>query len=333
MELELSSLRAQISKSSSSGDSHQEQISALEEKLRRAEGAAGAAQRELLDLRRNLDRASEKAVKDGTARISTETKLKSLEREAADSKKSAEESIARVDMLEKKLAALTNLHKEAEARRQAGDRTRDRLENEVAKLRKRSAALENENLRLREERERTRRKDASSADAADDDDLDELEDEERRRFQHRIRDLEGEVSDLRRGIWRDKRRELDAGNGPGSPNGNFDEIDLSGPSPSYRRPSMTTSNQGRVSDFTNVLTSGFNALTGGGLGADDHDGLLDDDFDEGVYRQAQEDEAKKEKDRLEGIKAELKQWEGWRMDIADSRVGTVEKGMGEIFEI
>ena len=346
MELELSTLRAQILKSST--DTHTEQVSALEEKLSRAESAAGAAQRELLDLRKNLDRASEKAVKEGTERISIVTTLKSLEREAAGSKKSAEDSISRVETLEKKLSTLTTLHKESDTRRQAGDRTRDRLENEVANLRRRSAALENENLRLREERERLRRRDAG---ATDDDGLDELEDEERTRLQTHIRGLESEVSDLRRGIWREKRRELDNTEGgegaPGSPGANkFDEIDLSGPSPSFlqsnynRRPSMA---QARGStNFTNVLTSGFNALTSGiALGGNNRndgeadDGLLpDEDFDEDIYRRAQEDEARKEKDRLDGIKSELKKWKGWRMDIVGSRLGTVgREGMGEIFEI
>lgn len=368
MELEISALRVQISKFSTS--SHSEQVTALEEKLSRAESAAGAAQRELLDLRKNLDRASEKAVKEGTERISMETKLKFLEREAAESKKSAEDSISRVDILEKKLAALTTLHKESDSRRQAGDRTRDRLENEVANLRRRSAALENENLRLREERERMRRKDASSAGAAvDDDGLDELEDEERTRLQAHIQDLEAEISNLRRGIWRERRRELDniggGGGGGGGDDGaplpppplagspgasKFDDIDLSGPSPSFssnsnRRPSRGASN------FTNVLTSGFNALTGGsialgGSNNDEYDkggggggggGLLDDDdgFDEEVYRRAaQEDLARREKERMDGIRAELKKWEGWRMDVVDSRLGTVgREGMGEIFEI
>ena len=329
MELELSTLRARTAKSPD--DSHREQIVALEEKVLRAEGAAGTAQRELFDLRRNLDRASEKAVKDGTERISVETKLKTLEREAADFKHKFEDSSTRVETLERKLSALANLHKESDGRRVAGDRARDRLENEASNLRRRFAALENENMQLREERERMRRKEANINGANDDEGLDELEEEGRNRLQHRIRDLEGEISDLRRGICRDQRRVLEQEDGPGSPGNKFDEVDLSGPSPTLRRPSMTTAH-GRASGFTNVLTSGFNALTGGALATNDDD-LLEDEFDEEIYRQAQQDEAKKERDRLDGINSDLQKWKGWRMDIVNSRVGTIGKGMGEIFDI
>ncbi|KAL9591779.1 MAG: hypothetical protein Q9179_007378, partial [Wetmoreana sp. 5 TL-2023] len=61
MELEISSLRAQLQKHTSLSSSHTEQVTALETKLDRAERAAGAAQRELLDTKKSLERASEKA--------------------------------------------------------------------------------------------------------------------------------------------------------------------------------------------------------------------------------------------------------------------------------
>ncbi|KAF3344364.1 Fluconazole resistance protein 3 [Verticillium dahliae VDG2] len=57
MELEISKLRAQLERSTSD----REQIPALEERVARSEKAAGLAQRELADLRRNLDRTAEKA--------------------------------------------------------------------------------------------------------------------------------------------------------------------------------------------------------------------------------------------------------------------------------
>ncbi|KAI4164321.1 MAG: hypothetical protein LQ342_001967 [Letrouitia transgressa] len=326
MELEISNLRAQIDRSKSSYTSHSEQVSALENKLERAERAAGAAQRELADVKKNLERASERAVKEGSERTSAETKIRSLGREAEESKKQAEESLKRSETLEKKLVALTNLHKEADGRRQAGERERERLEKASIGTSRRLANLENDNLRLREEKERIRKRETSGAD----DDMDELEDEERKRLETKIRALEGEIFDLRRGVWKERRREIGSNDGPHlptSPDNKFDDIDLSGPSP-FRRQSNAAANRGH--GFTNVLSSGFNAFTGG-AGRESQDFLEDDDFDDDAFRQAQEDESKKRLEKVREFKRGLKDWEGWRMDIKESRAGG---GLfGEIFDI
>ena len=328
MEMEISSLRSQLDKSASSTNAHSEQVSALEQKLERAERAAGAAQRELSDVKKSLERASEKAVKEGSERTSNETKLRSLGREAEDSKKNAEESLQRVDTLEKKLSALTNLHKDSDGRRQAGEREREKLEKEAGEMRRRLAGLENENLRLREERERVRKREASGA---DDEGVDELEDEERRRLENKVRSLEGEIYELRRGVWREKRRELgsvDGDEGPASPGSKFDDVDLNGGTPSFRRLSMAGP---RGSSFQNVLSSGFSAFTGGG-GKDALDTFEGDgDFDGDVFRQAQEEEGRKRVERVREVKRGLKDWEDWRMDIVDVRAGG--GGAGEIFDI
>ena len=331
MEMEISNLRAQIDKTSSTSLSHSSQVSALEEKLDRTERTAGSAQRELIDVKKSLQRASEKAVREGTEKTSAETKMRNLAREAEESKKSAEDALRRVDILEKKLTALTNMHKDADTRRQAGERERERLEKEASEFRRRLAGIENENLRLREERERARKRDVSGA---DDDGLDELEDDERRRLENKVRDLEGEVYELRRGVWREKRKELqgdvDGEDGMASPSSRFDDVDLNGPSP-YRRQSMA-GRQG--SSFSNVLSSGISAFTGGI--ANRGDDLLEDfddgGFDENAFRVAQEEEARKRIERVKEIKRGLKEWEGWRMDIVDLR-SAGGGGIGEIFDI
>ncbi|KAL9122625.1 MAG: hypothetical protein Q9187_000816 [Circinaria calcarea] len=332
MEMEISNLRTQLDKHMSSSSSHTEQVSALEEKLERAERAAGAAQRELLDARKNLDRASEKAVKEGSERTSAETRLRTLTREAEDSKRNAEESLKRVETLEKKLAALTTLHKDPDARRQTGERDRERLEKDLGELRRRFAGVENENLRLREERERMRRRDIGGG-GADDDGLDELEDEERKRLEGRVRELEGEVFELRRGVWRERKRELQGAGDEasiGSPSGGgFDDVDLSGPISPLRRPSV----KGKPQGFAGVLSSGFSAFTGGGGERASMDLMEgdDDEFDEDAFRMAQEEEGKRRVERIREVKRGLKDWEGWRMDIVDSRVGG--GGAGEIFDV
>lgn len=328
MEMEISNLRTQLDKSAQSIGSHTEQVSALEEKLERAERAAASAQRELSDVKRSLDRASEKAVKDGTAKTSAETQIRALERKAEESKKLADETFKSIDNLEKKLVALTNMHKEADARRQTAEKQREVLEKEAGEMRRRLASLENENLRMRDERERARKRDAVGA---DDEAVDELEDEERRRLEAKVRGLETEVHELRKGIWRDRRREIGAAGGNeelNSPGSKFDDVDLtSGPS-TFRRQSLA----GRGSSFQDVITSGINAFTGGGAN-NNHDLLdgVDDDFDEDAFRLAQGEEATKRLERVKEIKRGLKEWEGWRMDIADLRVGG--GGAGEIFDV
>lgn len=331
MEMEISNLRSQLSKYMSVHTSHQEQTSALEDKVNRAERAAGAAQRELIEARKNLDRASEKAVKEGSERISAETKIRSMERETEESNKRAQDSLKRVETLEKKLAALTNLHKESDGRRQLVERERDRVEREATELRKRLAGLENENLRYREEKEQLKNREASGV---DDEGVDELEDEERRRLEDKVRELEGEVFDLRRGAWKEMRRDLGVVEGddsPASPGSKFDEVDLTGGSPRFRRQSLIAS---RGQALTNVLSSGFNALTGGGGGRQESHDLLegiDDGFDEDVFRLAQEEEAKKRIERTKELKRALKGWEGWRMDIVDCRLAG--GGSGDIFDV
>ena len=325
MEMEISNLRSQLEKSSSSTSTHSEQVSALEDKVERAERAAGAAQRELIDLKKSLERASEKAVKEGSHRTSAETQIRSLNREAVESKKAAEDSVKRVETLEKKLAALTTLHRDADGRRQTGERERERLEKDGDDMRRRLASLENANLRLREERERTRKREVSGA---DDEGVDELEDEERKRLENKVRDLENEIYDLRKGVWKERRKEMGGTDEDGalSPSSKFDDIDLTGGTPSYRRQSIP----GRGQSFSNVLSSGFSAFTGGRDNQDLLDGA-DDDFDEDAFRMAQEEEAKKRVERVKEVKRGLKEWEGWRMDIVDVRVGG--GGAGEIFDV
>jgi len=328
MEIEISNLRAQLDRVASGSTVEKEQIAALEDKLARSERSATTAQRELGDLKKNLEQTTQKAVKEGSERTSAETKLRSLEREAKGAKVHSEELQKKVDGLEKKAAALATLHKEHDARSQTQKREREKAEKEASDLRARLAGIENENLRLREERERLQKRDAQGVDDAG---IDELENEERQRLEQKVRELEGEVHELRRGIWRERRKELDDDEEPGvtSPGAKFTDVDLGGGmSPSRRRSVQGGKGLG---DF---FTSGFNAITGGISAADG--GLLEDDeeldFDEDAFRLAQEEEAKKRIERVKEVKRGLKNWESWRLDLVENRRGGGE-GVGEIFEI
>ncbi|CRK47687.1 hypothetical protein BN1723_007706 [Verticillium longisporum] len=430
MELEISKLRAQLERSTSD----REQIPALEERVARSEKAAGLAQRELADLRRNLDRTAEKAVREGSERTSAETKLRALEHDLADAIAGRLDAEKKADALEKKVATLTTLHKEQDARSQAMRRDKERAEREVlelkakvetldaeaARLRSRKSTdggggldddgvdeLENEE-RLRLEKKRTSaetklralehdladaiagrleaekkadglekkvatlttlhkeqdarsqamrrdkeraekevlelktkvetleaegarlrsRKSAEGGGGLDDDGVDELENEERLRLEKKVRELESENHDLRRGLWQDKRRQLSGGQDVASPGGGFQDVDLGGASPLAGR-KHGQHGGGGLGDF---FQSGINALTGHG---GDEDGFLEDDdmdFDEDAFRRAQADDAKARIERIKDIKRGLKNWEGWRLDLVEIRRGG-EEGHGEVFEV
>jgi hypothetical protein len=329
MEIEISNLRAQLERVASGSSVEKEQIAALEDKLTRSERSAATAQRELGDLKKNLERTTEKAVKEGSERTSAETKLRTLERESEASKTQNEELQRKVDALEKKAATLATLHKEHDARSQAQKREREKAEKEAADLKAKLVGIENENLRLKEERERAKKRDAQGI---DDEGVDELENEERQRLEKKVRDLEAEVHELRRGVWRDRRKELDGDNPSGMASPNFTDVDLGAFSPDRRRSIA----QGKgIGDF---FTSGFNAITGANASNSVVEtALLDDDddldFDEDAFRIAQEEEVKKRIERVKEIKRSLKNWEGWRMDLVDQRRGGGGEGVGEIFEI
>ncbi|KAL8376292.1 hypothetical protein RB595_007403 [Gaeumannomyces hyphopodioides] len=289
MELEMSRLRAQVERLSSSAPVS-EQVTALEERAARAERAAGQAQRELADLKRNLERASEKAVREGSERASAETK---------------------------------------DARTQALRREKEKAEKDATGLRERLETAEAELLKLR-------KREARDSGGTDDDAVDELEAEGRAPLEAKIRQLEAENTELKRGIWQERRKEMQVGPDGETP---FTEVELGsgGPiSPSQRR-----GPGGGIGDF---FASGINALTGAGGGHAPHagpedDSLLDDDdddfeFDEAAFRRAQEEDAKKHLERIRETKRGLKNWEGWRLDLVDDRNGSGGgEGYGEIFEV
>jgi hypothetical protein len=329
MEIEISNLRAQVARNASGTSAEQEQIAALEDKVTRTQKLLDASQRELQALKKNLDRTTEKAVKEGSERTSAETKLRTLTREAEEAKSQTTELQKKVEGLEKKVLTLTTLHKEHDARSQALKKEREKADKEAAELRQRLASIENENLRLREERERSKKRDAQGV---DDEGVDELENEERQRLEAKVRDLETEVFELRRGVWREKRQLIDGDDsGVTSPGAKFTEIDLSG-SPSRRRSLAGGPTKGGLGDFFGNTISAF---AGAVTGATDEPLLEDDDeleFDEEAFRVAQEEEGRKRIERVKEIKRSLADWKGYRLDLVETRRGGGE-GVGEIFEV
>ncbi|KAH9900304.1 hypothetical protein F4778DRAFT_771496 [Xylariomycetidae sp. FL2044] len=339
MELEISRLRAQAERQASAGGTDREQITALEEKLARSEQAAMKAQRELGDLKRNLERTTERAVREGSARTSAETQIRSLERDVERLAADKAELERRHEAAEKKVGALGTLHKENDGRAQALRKEKERAEKEAQEARAKAERLEADNARLR-------KKDAAEG-GGDDDGVDELVEEERARMEKKIRDLEAEVYDLRRGIWHQKRREMEPGAGEDpSGGGGFTNIDLGG-GPGGAGGLMSPNTARRVGagkGFGDLFASGINALTGGGGGTPDekmekdNDGFLDDDddmeFDEEAFRRAQDEERARRLERIRDVKRGLKNWEGWRLDLVDVRRGGAGGlAAGEVFEV
>lgn len=352
MVLEISKLRSQVNTQMQGCDKHGEQISALQEALSRSETKLKAVKNELADTKTALTHASEKAVSEGTQKSSKDTKIRTLEKDMAEAVTMRDEIVKKAEGLEKKVEAMNKLHREAEARNASKLAIAEGSSREAGVLKAKLASLENENSRLKEERERRKKRSLDRTGGGDE--VDELEDEERNKLEKRIRHLEGEVFDLRRGVWRDKRKDLQDVDEvlPPRPSQDedFDEVDLSGPG--SRRRSMTNaliSPQQKHSGFSQVLNSGLAAFRAATTSPDSqqhrqqtrprNDSLLeefdDDAFDENAFAQAQrEEEAKKMVEHAREVKRKLKEWEGWRLDLVDMRrAGGAEPGFGEIFEV
>jgi hypothetical protein len=253
------------------------------------------------------------AASESTAEL--EGKLLELEKELDAIKGARDEAQLTADALEKKVVSLELLHKEDESQI-------NRLQTDLAEAKNENVDLKNKLQKSEAEVLRLSKQENQDGGGTDNDNLDELEDEERKRLEARIRQLEAENSDLQRGIWQDRRREMQPSMDDGT--GQFTNVPLS---PSTAR------KQGGFGDF---FTTGLSALTGAGGHEHQHDedGFLDDDedFDEDAFRKAQEESAKARIERIKEVKRGLKNWEGWRLDLVESRRGGGE-GLGEIFEI
>jgi len=248
---------------------------------------------------------------------------------------------------------MNKLHREAEARNATKLAAAEASARELPHLRAKVDKAEGENARLREKHKRVMSGDGGG------EGLDELEDEERQKLERRIRELESQVFDLQRGVWRDRRVQMqpsgdDAGSRPSmDPAEEFDEVDLSGSGNASRRRSLANSLQQqqqyvRHSGFSQVLSSGLAAFRASTTSPDaqqlhqnrPRNGSLlqefedDDAFDENEFARAQkEEEARKMVEHVREVKRGLKQWVGWRLDLVDARRAGTGAGLGEIFDV
>jgi DNA repair exonuclease SbcCD ATPase subunit len=331
LELEISSLNARLSSRELTCNVQGDRISELEAQLEKAEAASSAAVQELTDFKTNL--ASKSKSSPGTA---TDPRVSELEASLSAAKRATTEAEARAERLDQKITTLNTLHREAESRHGSTISDAQKWERESKELRTRITALQTETSRLRDEAARKARIEASG----DADGLDELEDEERIKLSNRIRELEDENFDLRRGVWRDARKNMQPGpDGEDNAGNGFDDVDLSASTRDIGgRP--TSPRQRTHSTFADVINSGINAFTAAptrarkqslNLLAGDVDEFGDDDdfaFDEDAFRKAHEEEAKARLERVREVKRGLTKWQGWRVDLADLRAG-----MGGVFDV
>lgn len=339
LELEISKVNTQLTEQTNKNNELQTKISSLESALQKAEQEASSTKTELSDLKANLDKASEQAAKEGSDRDSAQSRIAQVEAELGAANRKASDSISRAELLEKKIETLTQLHRDNDTRNQARLQEHAKIEREVAELRTRVTGLNNENARLREAEQRRRK---ANLDSIEDSSVQELEDEERDRLMAKVRELEEENFELRRGVWRDRRTAMQPSiddNDPSQPysNSGFDDIDLSGAPPSGRPHAQNHSS------FQDVIKSGISAFTGQSQHpahrrsdaasrakprTESLASLDEFEIDEDAFRQAQEEEQKKRLERVREVKRGLNDWKNWRVDVVDIRVG-----MGGVFEI
>lgn len=340
LELELSNLRNQYNMSQSTVSSHEATMTDLEQRAITAEAASSAAKQETETLKQSMANTSAETDKnEDEDPVVLQKKITLLESDLRTAQASADSASQRATSLEQKIEALTKLHKDSTTA------TISR-EKEVKDLKSRIASLEIS---------KSHKKSRSTTDAlgADDETLSDLEDEERENLHTRIRELEAEAFDLRRGVWREKRQALQPGltgdGGDISPG--YEDVDLNGVQQNPYASARPVPGSRGTSTFQDVLQSGLNAFTGrdsrrsndpaqqdgqGGRARGQSLGLLSEEgFDEDAFRVAQEDEAKKRVERIREVKRGLDQWRGWKVDIADMRGGGLGGGAatGPVFEV
>ncbi|PNS16372.1 hypothetical protein CAC42_106 [Sphaceloma murrayae] len=326
LELELSNLKYQVSIHESDKSTQEMNARNLEQRATAAEEKSTSLQSEVERLKETLNAPppDTKNTDADTDPESLQRKISVLESSLRTAQANADAATNRSTNLETKIETLTKLHRESATQ----NATR---EKEVKDLKSRIKVLTQA------------RTDAAGEDLSD------LEEEEREKLNSRIRDLEAENFELRRGVWRDKRAALQPGmdEGTGNVSPLYEDVDLngSGSNPYGGRGSFGAGVR-QSSTFSDVLQSGISAFTGresrGPRRGSDVKGqrkqslslLSEDGFDEDAFRMAQEEEAMARIERIREVKRGLELWRGWRLDLAEQRqAGLPGLVTGPVFEV
>ncbi|KHJ32647.1 putative m protein repeat protein [Erysiphe necator] len=226
---------------------------------------------------------------------------------------------------------VTNLQIEYRSQLVALDNQKAEAEKKCHQLCARIVELEAENQNLRQELNRLSScNDQNMVDKG----LDQISQESSARFLVKIKELEDEISELRRGFHSSPKSILNHEDSPGTSSlgVKFIDVDL-GAYSSQRRDSSFTGKTG----LGKLISNSLNAITGTNNGyneyrAPDEDELID--FDEDAFRLAKEEESKNRIERIKNIKRNLKEWEGWRLNLVDVRNKYRDSsGASPIFEI
>jgi predicted nucleic acid-binding Zn-ribbon protein len=302
LELELSNLRNQYNMSQTAASAHEATIQELQQRVTTAEQATDAANKEIDSLKETINKPVD-STQDAATLQATITTLESNLRTA---QASVDTATSRATSLEQKIETLTKVHKDQST-------THD---TQIKDLTSKLAALQ------------TTKYTSTTANDTDSNTESEL-------LHQRIRDLEAENTDLRRGVWRDQRAALQPDINDDTSPASYEDVDLNNP---YTASSSTSRPRARTgSSFQDVLQSGINAFTGGSR--KQSLGLLsegdDFEFDEDSFRLAQEEEGRKRIERIREIKRGLEEWRGWRVDLVDARAGGLGGGAqtGPLFEV
>lgn len=313
LELEVSNLRNQITTLHTTVSERDSVIKDGEEKTAAAEAATQAAKQELDALKVSIAFPSDSTKEANEDPEALTKRITVLESDLRSATSDIDAASKRAETLQQKLDALTRLHKDVSTSAQSKDKELTDLRNEM-KRRDRPSHV----------------RDASDFDLQDDE-------TETGQLQTRIRSLEAENFDLRRGIWREKRDELQQEE--------YENVDLGTP----YSPRTSSLPRAPHSTFQDVINSGISAFTGRPMEPVRKSsianatrprkqslGLLSEDgFDEDAFRLAQEEEAKRRIERVKEVKRGLDKWKGWRMDLVELRQAGIGGGreVGPIFEV
>ncbi|KXT10456.1 hypothetical protein AC579_7888 [Pseudocercospora musae] len=311
LELGISNLRNHVTTLENTVAERDISIQEANERTTAAEAATESAKQELESLKLSIAIPSDETAAANEDPEALTKRITVLESELRSANSDLEAAAKRAKSLEQKIEALTKLHKDSLNTSQSKDRELNDLRSQLKRQSRPSHV-----------------RDASEFELSEDE-------TEVGGLHARIRALEAENFDLRRGVWRDRRAELQ----PGMEDNNYEDVDLNTPhSAGGHRGSLPR----QTSTFQDVITSGINAFTGReptkppprdramSMGL-----MSEDGFDEEAFRLAHEQEQKNRIERIKEVKRGLEQWRGWRIDLADLRKKGAGPGreVGPVFEV
>lgn len=316
LELDISNLRNQITELQATIAERDASIKDSNDRAQAAETSNESVKQELDALKVSMAFPSNETQEANEDPAALTKRITVLESDLRTANTNLEAAAAKASSLEQKIEALTKLHRDATAVSQTKDKELGDLRSQL-KTRDRPSHV----------------KDASDFELGE-------EETESGELQARLRALEAENFDLRRGVWRDKRAEMQTGMDDDGARHDYEDVDLNAPYTPYgKRGSLPR----QTSTFQDVITSGINAFTGrpregatpGRDRAVSESLLSEDGFDEEAFRLAQEEEAKRRIERIKEVKRGLEQWRGWRVDVAEMRRSGLGNGreVGPVFEV